>query len=243
MKEYWAWFSKYVVDEAPTLAYDCGWETYLSRLEMEHAASYDWVRVRDYLQKFRLSTFVVNIGGAAEQSGDYVWSKGDIIRRFPNAAFVHGPLATSSGYRRGSLAVGRLRQEGQFAKVDNGVLAICSAGGARMGRSIWLPGGPLKEETAVAVHYTMDFDVEAGIAVAISDPSGRSIATSRRSGAARGQPRGGRCIAKLPAALPYVKIDFHFSGPEGAEIQVRDIRVKLNVGDDSLGVATRILEA
>ena len=232
----------YIAKEAPNLAYDCGWETYLNRIEMEHAGNYDWVKVRDILQRFRLSNFIVNIGGAAEQAGDYLWTRADILRRFPNAALVHGPLAAGLTHRRGAMALGRPKLEGDIETSREALVVRRAPAAARFARSAWLVNAPFETGDEIAVHYLLAGPVEAGVAVTLADPNGRVIASKRRYGASPGERRAGRCTATVPRTLPYVTIAFQFSGPDDATVTLTDIRIRVSRGQERLGMTNRVLD-
>ncbi|MEO7027466.1 MAG: hypothetical protein ABI056_07930 [Caulobacteraceae bacterium] len=240
-QQFWPWLNEYVVSHMPNLAYDCGWETYLNRVEMEHAANYDWVRARDVLQRFRLSNFIVNIGGAAEQSGDYIWTRADILKRFPGAVVVHGPLASGKDHRRGGVSLGRPTLEGGASVAGDRLTIAAHPDGAMFSRSIWLAGEPLNPGTEIAVHYTLDCPEEAGVMVTLREPNGRVIASKRRLGAGVGEGRAGRCVVSLDSPLPYVKLTFAFHGPEEARIELGDVRCKLSGEGERLALGNRIL--
>lgn len=239
--EFWPWLNEFVTSHNPNLAYDCGWETYLNRIEMEHAASYDWVRARDILQKFRLVNFIVNIGGAAEQGGDYAWSRAEILRRFPGAVIVHGPLASGKTHRHGLLRLGRPTLTGA-ARVEADRLHINSQPAeAAFSRSVWLPAEPLDTDVEIAVHYTLDCSAEAGLAVVLREPNGRAVASKRRLGAGSGAPRAGHCVVRLPTPAPYAKLSFQFHGPPDAAIVLADVRCKLSRGGQRVAATNRLL--
>ena len=241
-EEFWPWFKQYVVSHAPGLAYDCGWETFLNRIEMEHSANYDWIKVRNVLQRFRLSTFVVNLGGHAEQSGDYIWTRNDVLKRYPNAVLVHGPLSNNTAHRRGNAGVGKPCLDGSVDLDRDKLKVICDSLPFRFSRSIWLIGEPFEEADDIVVTYVLDCSTEAGVTVSVADPSGRIMASMRRIGANEGEPCTGRMSVTIQRRLPYVKLVFVFGGPMGAGITLSDVRAKISRNNENLALVNRILQ-
>jgi hypothetical protein len=238
---FWPWLNDYAVATMPDLAYDCAWETYLNRMEMEDAGSYDWVRVRDILQRFRLANFVVNVGGTAEQSGEYLFTREDIIKRFPGVAIVHGPLAASVDHKRGPLGLGHpvlkggvtadaevLRAEGDLAK-------------AVFRRSLWISGQPLEETDTLTVLFTLHCIKAASVTVALREPSGRLLGSTTLSGAGYGNARRGKFVQAITRPLPYVRLVFHFHGPAESDVKVTDVRCDVHRGDALFWRTNRVL--
>ncbi len=221
---FWPWLNDHIVKTMPNLAYDCGWEIWLGRAEMEYAASYDWVRAREILQNFRLSNFVVNLAGAAEQAGDYLWTPADILERFPGAALVHGPLAPSEAHRRGPLSLGRARLEGSARVDEAGLHALGGLERAAFERSLWISAQPLEEGHEVAVTYTLDAPADAGVSLQLREPNGRLIGAKKHLGTGAGDPQKGRFIQPITTAVPYVLLAVGFRGPEDAPIHVTNLR-------------------
>jgi hypothetical protein len=220
---FWPWLNDYAVKCMPNLAYDCGWETYLNRVEMEYAGSYEWVRARDVLQRFRLSNFVVNIGGAGEQAGEYVWTRADILKRFPGAAVVHGPLATSDDHRRGPLALGRVFLEGAATLDPTGLHMNGDLEGAAFRRSVWIADQPLDESNEVSVSYTIDCPADAGLILQLREPSGRLMETRTKYGAGTGEAKKDNCILAITTPAPYVVLALSVHGPAGSRINVSEL--------------------
>jgi hypothetical protein len=240
--EFWPWLNGYAATSMPDLAYDCAWETYLNRVEMEDASSYDWVRARDVLHRFRLSSFVVNIGGAAEQGGEYLWTREEVVKRFPDVAVVHGPLAGSLAHRRGPLGVGRPVARGAVSVDDDILVAHGELSKASFRRSIWIVGRPLDEACAVAVSFTMHCVEAAGVTVTLREPSGRTIGSQRLSGGGFGQPTHELFVHPLIAPVPFVRIALTFHGPKDMRVRLSDMTCKISRGGELLWRASRILE-
>lgn len=219
---FWPWLNDYIASSMPNLAYDCGWEAYLNRVEMEYAGSYEWIRARDILQRFRLSNFVVNIAGAAEQAGDYVWTPEEILGRFPGAAIVHGPLADSLEHRRGELALGRIRLEGSPSLHDEGLKVEGDLDSALFQRTLWIPGQPLEEGCEVAVSYAMDCPRDAGLVVRLHEPGGALMGSRKKFGV--GATRKGGCLLAVTTTVPYVRLALGFLGSDGARINLSDLK-------------------
>lgn len=241
-EDFWPWLVEYAASHAPGLAYDCGWETLLNRIEMEYSENYDWIGVRDVLHRFRLSTFIVNIGGAAEQCGDYMWTRADILKRFPNAVLVHGPLANDNAHRRGDMALGRASLSGRTEVRAQQIQVECASTGNAFSRSMWLVGAALDPADEIVISYVLDCSAEAGVILSVTDPTGRVIGSSRRLGATEGEPRAGRSTVTLPRRVPYVKMRFVFGGPSGAPIKVGDVKVKICRKGQRLALASRVLQ-
>ncbi len=219
---FWPWLNDYIAATMPNLAYDCAWETYLNRVEMEHAGSYEWVRVRDILQRFRLANFVVNIGGTAEQAGDYVWTPEEILARFPGAAVVHGPLADSLAHRRGELALGKIGLSGSATLGGKGLIVPRKLEAAGFERTLWIPGQALEEGWEVAAAWSMDGPTDAGVIVRLHEPNGRMMGLKKK--AASGEPRRGGCLQSVTATVPFVKLALGFWGPPGARLEFSELK-------------------
>lgn len=239
--DFWPWLSDYIVKSMPNLAYDCGWETYLNRMEMEHAGSYEWIRVRDILQRFRLSTFVVNIGGAAEQAGEYVWTRREILKRFPGAAIVHGPLATSNDHRHGRLSLGRIFLEGSATLDDNGLHVEDDLESAAFNRSLWIADRPLDDPCEVTISYAVDCPQDAGLIIQLREPGGRLVGSKKKFGGGVGEPKSGKYVLAITAAVPYARLTLRFHGPEGARIDLSELRCVVRRDGDVLAQTDRVL--
>jgi hypothetical protein len=242
--EFWPWLNAYAATSMPDLAYDCAWETYLNRVEMEDASSYEWVRARDILHRFRLSSFVVNIGGTAEQAGEYVWTRDELIKRFPGVAVVHGPMATTLDHRRGPLAVGTPHFRGSAAvEEDGGLLAHGDLSKSGFRRSVWIVGRPLDEACTVAIEFTMHCVKPAGVTGTVREPSGRAIGSQRLSGAGFGNPTRERFAHAITSTVPFVRIALTFHGPENIRIRLSDVTCEISRDGEIIWRASRILDA
>ncbi|MGI9169610.1 MAG: hypothetical protein ACR2FH_05440, partial [Caulobacteraceae bacterium] len=239
--QFWPWLNDYIVTSMPNLAYDCGWETYLNRVEMENAGSYEWIRIRDILQHFRLSNFVVNIGGAAEQAGEYVWTRPEILRRFPGVAIVHGPLADSNDHRRGRLSLGRASVEGSARLDDQGLHVEGDLEAAAFNRSVWLTDQPFEESCEVSVSYAIDCPAEAGLILQLREPGGRLMGSKKKFGGGVGEAKKGKFVQPIPTALPYVRLTVGFHGPEGARIDLSELKCGVHRDGEMLAQTNRVL--
>jgi hypothetical protein len=240
--EFWPWLNEYAATSMPDLAYDCAWETYLNRVEMEDASSYEWVRARDILHRFRLSNFVVNIGGAAEQGGEYVWTREEVITRFPGVVVVHGPIAASLDHRRGPLAVGKPIRRGAATVSAEGLIAQGELMKAAFRRSIWIVGRPLDEACAVAVSFTMHCVKAAGVTVTLREPSGRAIGSQRLSGGGFGNPTRESFSHQITTTVPFVRIALTFHGPKDMRVKLSDVTCDISREGELVWRASRILE-
>jgi hypothetical protein len=240
--EFWPWLNQYAATSMPDLAYDCAWETYLNRVEMEDASSYEWVRARDILHRFRLSNFVVNIGGTAEQGGEYMWTREEVMNRFPGVALVHGPVAASLDHRRGPLGVGTPILRGSARFDDDGLIADGELGKAAFRRSIWIVGRPLDEACTVAFTFTMHCVQAAGVTVTFREPSGRAIGSQRLSGGGFGNPTQERFAHPITTTVPFVRIALTFHGPKDSRVRLSDVRCDISREGELVWRAGRILE-
>ena len=240
--EFWPWLNQYAATAMPDLAYDCAWETYLNRVEMEDASSYEWVRARDILHRFRLSSFVVNIGGAAEQGGEYVWTRDEVIKRFPGVVVVHGPVAASLDHRRGPLAVGKPFRRGSATVDDQGLIAQGELAKAAFRRSIWIVGRPLDEACTVIVSFTMHCVKAAGVTVTLREPSGRAIGSQRLSGGGFGNPTRESFSHQITTTVPFVRIALTFHGPNDMRVRLSDVTCDISREGELVWRASRILE-
>jgi hypothetical protein len=227
---FWPWLNDYAVHTMPDLAYDCGWETFLNRMEMEDAGNYDWIHVRDILHRFRIASFVVNIGGAAEQSGEYLWTREDILKRFPEVAIVHGPLARSLDHRRGPTGLGRPLLRGS-ARIDEHVVhADGDLGKAVFRRSLWINGQPLEEGDTIKMLFQLQCVKSAGVTVTLREPGGRIIGSKKVSGAGFGQTLKAKFEETIPRSMPYVRMVFHFHGQKGLKVALSELSCDIGRG-------------
>ncbi len=240
--EFWPWLNEYAATSMPDLAYDCAWETYLNRVEMEDASSYEWVRARDILHRFRLSSFVVNIGGAAEQGGEYVWTREEVVRRFPGVVVVHGPISASLDHRRGPLAVGRPFRRGSTTLGEDGLVAHGELMKAAFRRSIWIVGRPFDEACTVTVSFTMHCVKAAGVTVTLREPSGRAIGSQRLTGGGFGNPTRESFSHKITTTVPFVRIALTFHGPTDMRVRLSDVTCDISREGELVWRASRILE-
>jgi hypothetical protein len=90
----WPWLCETVKAAMPTLAYDCAWEAYIHREDLDSESHPDWFKVRKYVDKFAASSHLLNIAGAAELRGELTWTLRAIKQDFPDAVVVHGPYTS-----------------------------------------------------------------------------------------------------------------------------------------------------
>jgi hypothetical protein len=239
---FWPWLNAYAAATLPDLAYDCGWETWLNRPEMEDASSYDWVSAREILHRFRLSNFVVNIGGAAEQSGEYIWTREDIVTRFPGVAIVHGPVTDSLDHRRGPIGLGRAFVKGAITLEDNGLVAEGDLDRAGFRRSLWIVGEPLEPGHSLVVTLKLQGPKSAGVTLTVREPSSRVIGAGKVSGPGFGKSSLEQIVQPITTAAPFVRLVLGFHGQEGARVRVSDLKCEIRRGDQVFWRAYRVLE-
>jgi hypothetical protein len=167
----WPWMLDHIARVNPNLAYDCAWETFLNRPEMEDASHYDWIVARALLDRFRTCGTIVNIAGEAEQRGDYSWTKEDIVRRFPDAVVVHGPLAPAVR-TRGGIALGPWRFNGK-AVSPRKPMTVRPAG--RLERSLWERARPLEPGDTLQISAVFSCPSSNGLKIEIRNPIGRLL--------------------------------------------------------------------
>ena len=175
----WPWMLQHITSTDPNLAYDCAWETFLTRPEMEDPGHYDWVLSRQVLDRFRISGAIVNIAGYAEQRGDYIWTKRDVLRRFPGAVVVHGPIVTSTKHLRGGLALGTPRVDGNVVPSASADSLTALASRSQLERSIWLPDRPFEPGLELRVSLGFECPPGHGLKVDLRDPNGRVLASKK----------------------------------------------------------------
>jgi hypothetical protein len=168
----WPWMLDHIATVNPDLAYDCAWETFLNRPEMEDAAHYDWIVSRALLDRFRLCGTIVNIAGEAEQRGDYAWTKETIVQRFPDAVVVHGPLAPPTNNPRG-IVLGPWRFNGKPSPAQRGPAILRPAGWLE--RSVWLPARPLEAGDSMEISVGFSTPPPNGLKIEIRNSIGRLL--------------------------------------------------------------------
>lgn len=227
----WPWMLGYIEAHDPSLAYDCAWEVFLNREEMEYTGHYDWIVSRNVLHKFRLTDTIINIGGHAEQSGHYVWRRQQLLKRFPSAAIAHGPVSTTMAHRRGSLSVGNPSLTGATLCGD----AALSLDGVRslFLRSIWPASGPFEPAQTVTISFTMTGRRNQVIAIGLREPGGRILERKKVIITEDGQ-RKVRVEFNVPHRLNYLNIALMIlrQAPEPAAIEISELVVAVAEGEN-----------
>lgn len=198
----WPWMHEHIAEHDPNLAYDCAWETFLNRGEMDDLCHADWIVSRGVLHKFRLIDTLVNVGGHAEQTGEFVWTRQDLLRRFPAAAVAHGPVTLTAGHRRGRYNVGRANAVD--AVLDDGRVTLTSAA-ATFRRSIWPASGMLEAGDTVTVGFDLVAHPHQLIGVDLREPTGR-IVERRKAFAKEDGTRRVRLEFVVPRRLNYLNV-------------------------------------
>jgi hypothetical protein len=171
----WPWMHEHIQNNDPTLAYDCAWETFLNRQEMEDPSNYDWIVSRGALHRFRICNAIVNIGGTAEQIGDYIWTKEEVIARYPGAVVVHGPLTNSAEHYRDRIALGIPKASGSFVMENRHLRCAGAIEGAQIARTFWLPGKPFTADMNLHFSISVRCPRHQGVRIALSDRNGQFI--------------------------------------------------------------------
>ena len=217
---FWDWMHDYIRTIDPNLAYDCAWETFINRAELENSEHDHWHVIRRVLHRFQLSEFIVNIGGRAEQGGYYVWSRRDIRRRAPSAVVVHGPVSSAEDVESDPIGIGKAILTGDAGwtaggPVTSGLPSPVSA----FERSVWLRGGALEIGDQVQVRMTIKGGGDDFLTLDVRDANARRFAIKRFHGEGHEQyaeSRGFTC--KVHHATPYLRLKLRFKGQEAFEI-------------------------
>jgi hypothetical protein len=104
----WPWLCEVTGSTQPSLAYDCAWEAYIHREELDASDHLDWLKIRKYVDKFVASTQLVNIAGGVELRKEYIWTLRRIKEDFPEAVMIHGPFTTDSEQETSPVNIGAL---------------------------------------------------------------------------------------------------------------------------------------
>ena len=227
----WPWMLRYIEEHDPALAYDCAWETFLHRDEMDDSAHYDWIVSRNVLHKFRLTDSIVNIGGFAEQSAHYVWTRQQLLQRFPVATIVHGPVATTTAHRRGKLSVGSPSLRDVTLSGDD-ALSLESADGLFM-RSIWPFEGSLEPAQIAIVSLTLVGRRGQAIAIDLREPAGGVLERKKIVVKEDGQ-RKVRVEFTVPHRMNYINIALMVlrQAKEPAPIEISGLMVAIAQGEN-----------
>ncbi|WP_376093836.1 hypothetical protein ACE7GA_26310 [Roseomonas sp. CCTCC AB2023176] len=175
---FWDWMHNYIRNHDPSLAYDCAWETFLASPEMSDPGHPHWLIARDVLHRFRLSDFIINVGGAAEQAGHFVWSPAQLRSRFPNALIVHGPLSVGTEHRRGVACLGHMRALHGVEFEKGAFLASADEEDAIWERSAWLHNRVIEGGTDITLRIGVESKSkdETPIRFALRNANGQIIA-------------------------------------------------------------------
>lgn len=237
---FWNWMHEYIREEDPDLAYDCAWETFLGRDVMQDLAHPHWMIARRVLHRFRLTGAIVNVGGAAEQAGHYIWTRAHLLKRFPGALVVHGPLAVDQAHRRGRVCLGRVNNsEGVEASADQDVITLPGPKNV-WERSVWLADGEFESGDEVSLRFAVEMGSSANFLAGIRDISGLLLEyrTIPPASTADGTRRA-KVEHVLDGGRPYLRLEFRSNGaPEGL-CRVIQPRVTITRGET---VITRNLD-
>lgn len=225
----WPWMLDHIDRHDPDLAYDCAWETFLNREEMDDLGHHDWIVSRGVLHKFRLIDTIVNVGGYAEQMGHYVWTRHQLLQRFPSAAIAHGPVALGGEHRRGRYNVGRVRITD--GGIENGGLVLTGADGL-FSRSVWPAVGALDQDETICVSFLLRGHPDQIVAIDLREPAG-GIVERRKAFAKDDGTRRVRIEFTLPRRFNYLNIVLMVLRQDAARtpIAIDDFAVAIGTGD------------
>lgn len=224
---FWDWMHGYIASTDPNLAYDCAWEAFINRVELEDIQHEHWHVIRRVLHRFQLSEFIVNVGGRAEQGGYYVWNRYDLRKRAPSAVVVHGPVGREEGPPSDPVGIGKVQLVGEASwtaggPVKSGVPDPVSS----FERSVWLRGGALEEGDQVSLRFTMKGGGEDFLSLNVRDANNRPFAAKKFFGDEDEKfapTRNFTCKVSRPT--PYLRIKVKFRGLEPFELS--QLRVSL----------------
>lgn len=181
---FWPWLHKRIKEKDPQLAYDCAWEVFLNRQEMERAGHPDWLVARKLLHRFRLSNFIVNIAGNAEQNGYYYWTRSSVLENYPRAAIVHGPIVNSDNFVRSGVALGKLVLDRTVTATGRGLTYKGNVDKTRVRfrRSFWLPTQSLDSKCRVQLRFVLQCLPKTGIEIELKDANGTVVGAGKFEG-------------------------------------------------------------
>lgn len=88
----WPFIKQQTSGPSPFLAYDCAWEGFIRRPEMNQVNNPDWLIVREAQHRLRASDIIVNIAGGCELSGLHLRTREEFKTVYPDCFILHGPL-------------------------------------------------------------------------------------------------------------------------------------------------------
>jgi hypothetical protein len=243
---FWPWMHQHIREKNANLAYDCAWEEYLNRPEMEHAGHYDWVQVRKILPRFRAKNFIVNVGGHAEQTGQYVWTRAEILKEFPGVALVHGPFVHAPEHIRGGIGFGH-------AKTEPGVTTEASRivyrgpndrNLACFERGVWLAGRPLDSTCAIHLRVNVACTPKtSGVVMEWHDQNGTLLGKKNISSRPDGTPRRDTFVCAVNGTHAFLRLRLRFYGEgETCDVDVSDALLQIRRDEEVLGKTVRVFD-
>jgi hypothetical protein len=230
----WPWMHRHIQEVDPDLAYDCAWETFLHRPEMENPGHYDWIVSREVIDRFRICNAIVNIAGYAEQHGDYLWTRRDVLQRYPGAVLVHGPLAPTAQHARSGIGLGKIRTDGGVKLSDREGEPVMLSHDGGIIRSLWLPGASFAPGMALRVSAGFEAPLRHGLRIEMRDCNGALLASSRSIR----QPEKNAVWCTVAHAFaerhPFVRVAFRHHIAKDAE--------PVPAGEDALKITRGIFE-
>lgn len=232
---FWEWMHDYIRTVDPSLAYDCAWESFLNRPEMENPGHPHWQLSRDVVHRFRLTPIIVNIGGPAEQAGHYMWTRAQLLKRFPTSLIAHGPVVSDNAHARGRVALGRQRAMDGAQSGPDRIDATLGEKDAVWERSIWTLDAAFTPGDTLTVRFAIAAGATASVVVMLRDASNRVVG---RKGVPAAPPDSDLRRAKLEHVVDsfslYLRIEFHFRGDEGTVCTILEPRVSIVRGEEQI---------
>lgn len=225
----WPWMLHHIERHDPDLAYDCAWETFLNREEMDDLSHHDWIVSRGVLHRFRLIDTVVNVGGHAEQMGHYVWTRHQLLQRFPSAVVAHGPVSLGAEHRHGRYNLGRATVVG--GSIGDGRVTL-EAAETLFSRSVWPAAGAIEPEEMLSVGFVLHAHPAQIVAIDLREPSG-AIVERRKAFAKEDGTRRVRIDFTVPRRFNYLNVVLTVlrQTPERPPIVFEDLTLAIGAGD------------
>lgn len=227
---FWEWMHGYIRTVDPNLAYDCAWEAFINRPELEDMHHEHWRVIRRVLHKFQLSEFIVNVGGRAEQAGYYVWNRRDLRARAPSAVVVHGPVGREDGEPSDSVGVGKVHLVGEASWTAGGpVLSGVADPVSSFERSVWLRGGPIEEGDQISLRIVKAGGGEDFLTLNVRDADNRPFGVKKFFGDEDEKfapTRNFTC--KASRSTPYLRVKVKFRGVEPFTVSQLKVSIARN---------------
>ncbi|HEY5238479.1 MAG TPA: hypothetical protein VIJ62_08880 [Rhizomicrobium sp.] len=227
----WPWMHRQIKTKNTFLCYDCAWEHYLHSIATENSTNQARAQARRNLPRFRLKNFIVNVAGRAEMDGNYIWTKAELLKQYPNAVVIHGPFVTTADHLRGGLALGKpvVAPEVTTEASKLKYTGPNERGKTRYERTIWLPGKALDSETSVHLEITASCASQgSGVVVELLDEARAVMGRKVISCNADDSPNIAQfeCTMNLPHSYVYLALRF-FGADDVCTVSLSDAHLEV----------------